>query len=223
VDEFEELARFSGIPEIERVALQHTLNIKACIRQIAKDKKRKMEKMNLVVAHLGGGISICPVKKGRLIDANNAIQEGPFSPERSGSLPMTAFLEMCTCGKYTKSFLLRRLVGEGGLVAYLGTNSADEVVQRIKEGDNYARKIYEAMAYQISKEIGAMATVLNGDVDYIVLTGGLAGSNLLTDWIKRRIEFIAPVIIYPGENEMLALARGALRVLRKEEEAKEYK
>lgn len=223
VDEFEELARFSGIPEIERVALQHTLNIKACIRQIAKEKKRKMEKMNLVVAHLGGGISVCPVKKGRLIDANNAIQEGPFSPERSGSLPMTAFLEMCTCGKYTKSFLLRRLVGEGGLVAYLGTNSADEVVQRIKEGDNYARRIYEAMAYQISKEIGAMATVLNGEVDYIVLTGGLAGSNLLIDWIKRRIGFIAPVIIYPGENEMLALAQGALRVLRREEEAKEYK
>jgi len=223
VDEFEELARFSGIPEIERVALQHTLNIKACIRQIAKDKKRKMEKINLVVAHLGGGISVCPVKEGRLIDANNAIQEGPFSPERSGSLPITAFLEMCMCGKYTKSFLLRRLVGEGGLVAYLGTNSADEVTRRIKEGDNYARTIYEAMAYQISKEIGAMATVLNGEVDYIVLTGGLAGSNLLVDWIKRRIGFIAPVIIYRGENEMLALAQGALRVLRREEEAKEYK
>ncbi|OYD17482.1 butyrate kinase [candidate division WOR-3 bacterium JGI_Cruoil_03_44_89] len=223
VDEFEELARFSGIPEIERIALQHTLNIKACIRRVARDKKRKMGDLNLVVAHLGGGMSVCPVKKGRLIDANNAIQEGPFSPERSGTLPISAFLEMCTSGKYTKSFLSRRLVGEGGLVAYLGTNSADEVVLRIKEGDDYARKVYEAMAYQISKEIGAMATVLKGEVEYIVLTGGVANSRLLTDWVKARVEFIAPVLIYPGENEMLALAQGALRVLRGEEEAKEYR
>lgn len=223
VDEFEELARFSGIPEIERVALQHTLNIRACIRQVEKDKKRRIEDMNLVVAHLGGGISICPVKNGRLIDANNAIQEGPFSPERSGSLPMNAFLNMCTSGRYTKSFLSRRLVGEGGLIAYLGTNSADEVVQTIKEGDDYARKVYEAMAYQISKEIGAMATVLKGEVDYIVLTGGIANSRILTDWIKRRVRFIALVLVYPGENEMLALAQGALRVLREEEKAKEYK
>jgi butyrate kinase len=223
VDEFEELARFSGIPEIERVALQHTLNIKACIRQVAKDKKRRTEDMNLVVAHLGGGISICPVKNGRLIDANNAIQEGPFSPERSGSLPMNAFLEMCTDRRYTKSFLKRRLVGEGGLVAYLGTNSADEIVRRIKGGDEHARKVYEAMAYQISKEIGGMATVLKGKVDYIVLTGGVASSRLLIDWITRRVEFIAPVLVYPGENEMRTLAQGALRVLREEEEAKEYK
>ncbi len=223
VDEFEDLARFSGIPEIERVALQHTLNIKACIRQAAKDKGSTIEDLNFVVAHIGGGISICPVKKGKIIDANNAIQEGPFSPERSGTLPISSFFSLCFSGEYSKSFLKKRLVGEGGLVAYLGTNSADEVEKRINQGDEYARRVYQAMAYQISKEIGAMSTVLRGEVDYIVLTGGVANSKLLTKWVRKRVEFIAPVLIYPGENEMLALAQGALRVLKNEEIAKEYR
>lgn len=223
VDEFEDLARFSGIPEIKRDALQHTLNIKACIRKAAMDKKKSMDDLNFVVAHLGGGISVCPVKKGRIIDANNAIQEGPFSPERSGTLPISSFLSLCMSEKYTKSFLKKRLVGEGGLVAYLGTNSIEEVEKKISKGDVYARQVYEAMAYQIAKEIGAMSTVLKGDVDYIILTGGAANSKLLTDWIISRVKFIAPVLIFPGENEMLALAQGVLRVLRNEEEAKKYR
>ncbi len=223
VDEFKELARFSGIPEIKRFALQHTLNIKACIRRAARDINRSLDDINFIVAHIGGGISICPVMKGKIIDANNAIQEGPFSPERSGVLPIYSFFLLCTSNKYSKSFLKKRLVGEGGLVAYLGTNSADEVEKRIEQGDDYARQVYEAMAYQISKEIGAMATVLKGEVNYILLTGGVANSQLLTNWIKSRVEYIAPVLIYPGENEMLAMAQGALRILLGEEEVKEYK
>jgi butyrate kinase len=223
VDEFEPCARISGIPEIERVALQHTLNIKAVARNAAKDKGKKLNELNLVVAHLGGGISVCPIEKGRIIDANNAIQEGPFSPERSGTLPTNSLLSLCFSGKYSKEWLKKRLVGQGGLVAYLGTNSIEEVEKRIEKGDKFAELIYKAMAYQVSKEIGGMATVLNGDIDFIILTGGGAYSKLLVSLIEERVSFIAKVLIYPGENEMKSLALGALRVLKKEEKGKVYR
>ena len=174
------------------------------------------------MAHLGGGISICPIRKGRIIDVNNANEGGPFSPERSGALPVSSLVKLCYSQKYLFDEMKKRLVGNGGLVAHLGTNDSREVEKRIEKGDDKAKLIYEAMAYQIAKEIGAMATVLKGQVDAILLTGGLAHSKILIDWISERTSFIAPVRVYPGENEMAALAMGVLRVLRGEEEAKKY-
>ena len=222
VDEFEPIARLSGIPEIERFSLIHALNIKATALRAARDMECPLTEMNLIVAHLGGGISVCPIRKGRMIDVNNANEEGPFSPERSGTLPVSTLAKLCFSEQMDYQEMKHRLVGNGGLVAYLGTNDSIEVERRIGAGDEDARLVYEAMAYQIAKEIGAMATVLKGKVDGILMTGGLAKSNLLMDWIRDRIEFIAPVFLYPGENEMASLAMGALRVLRGEEKAKIY-
>lgn len=222
VDEFEPVARVSGIPEIERKSLLHALNIKATARRAAKDLGKPTSRLNLIVAHLGGGISICPMKEGRIIDVNNPIEEGPFSPERAGSLPVNSLVELCYSGEFSQNEMKRRIAGHGGLVAYLGTNNSIEVEKCIEEGDDKARLIYEAMSYQIAKEIGAMVTVLKGKVDAILLTGGLARSSILVDWITERISFLAPVHIYAGENEMEALALGALRVLRGEEQAKTY-
>lgn len=223
VDEFEPLARISGLPEIERKSLSHALNLKAMAREAAKRLGRRYEDLNLVVTHMGGGISVSPHRKGRMIDVNQALDgTGPFSPERAGGLPIGDLVRMAYSGEYTFEELYRRLVGGGGLVAHLGTNDAVEVERRIADGDEHARLVYEAMAYQIAKEIGAMATVLHGDVDAIVLTGGLAHSDMLMGWIRARVEWIAPVMVFPGEDEMEAMTQGALRVLRGEEEAKEY-
>ncbi|CUS84978.1 butyrate kinase [Candidatus Kryptobacter tengchongensis] len=222
VDEFEPLARYSGHPLIQRRSLSHALNIHATARLASEKIGKRYEEANFVVAHLGGGISVCPVKGGKIIDANDASSDGPFSPERTGGLPLQPFITLCFSGKYTEQEIRKLVMGKGGLVAYLGTNDASEIERRIKEGDTYAREVYEAMAYQIAKEIGAMATVLKGDVDAVVLTGGLANSKMLVDWITERVSFIAPVIVFPGEDEMRALAMGALRVLRGEEKAKEY-
>jgi len=222
VDEFEPLARVSGFPEFERDALQHTLNIKAMVRRAAKEFNKTIEELNFVVAHIGGGISVCPVKKGRIIDANNANDEGPFSPERCGTLPVTKLVKLCFSGKYDERTLLRKLIGGSGLTGYLGTNSLKEIEKRINENDERAKFYLEAMAYQIAKEIGAMSTVLMGDVDAIILTGGGAKCKMLMDMIIDRVKFIAPIKIYPGEHEMLALAQAALRVLRGEENPKEY-
>lgn len=223
VDEFEPIARISGLPEIERKSLSHALNLKAAARKAAKALGKRYEDLNLVVVHMGGGISVSPHRKGRMIDVNQALDgTGPFSPERAGGLPIGDLLRLAYSGKYTFDELWRRCVGGGGLVAHLGTNDAREVERRIGEGDEHARLVYEAMAYQIAKEIGAMATVLKGEVDAIVLTGGLAHSEMLTGWIRERVEWIAPVLIFPGEDEMEAMTMGALRVLRGEEQAKEY-
>ena len=222
VDEFEPLARISGIPEIERQALQHTLNIKAVARKVAAKLGKKLDELNLVVTHIGGGISVCPLKKGKIVDTNNAVEEGPFSPERSGGLPVTTLVKLCFSGKYSYEWIRRRLVGNGGLMAYLGTNDLREVDRRIEAGDDYARLILEAMAYQIAKEIGAMSTVLYGEVDRIVLTGGGARCERLVNWIVQRVKFIAPVEVYPGEDEISALASAALRALRGEEAILEY-
>jgi len=229
VDEFDDIARISGLPEIERKSLSHALNLKATARRAARDLGKRYEEVNLVVVHMGGGISVSPHRKGRMVDVNQALDgTGPFAPERAGGLPIGDVLRMAySVPPYqdvhlTYEEFFKKIAGRGGLVAHLGTNDAREVERRIAQGDQHARLVYEAMAYQIAKEIGAMATVLKGEVDAIVLTGGLAHSRMLVNWIKERVEWIAPVMVYPGEDEMLAMAQGALRVLRGEEEAKEY-
>jgi len=222
VDEFEPLARYSGHPLIERRSLSHALNIHAAARRAAAQLSIALAESSMIVAHMGGGISVAPVRAGRIIDVNDAASDGPFSPERTGGLPLQRFIDLCFSGSYSQADMRSLVMGRGGLVAYLGTNSAAEVEERIRAGDPAAREVYEAMAYQIAKEIGAMATVLEGRAAAIVLTGGLARSALLVGWIKNRVSFIAPVLVFPGEDEMRALAEGALRVLRGEAQALEY-
>lgn len=223
VDEMHELARLSGLSGIRRESFFHALNQKAIARRVAADLKKPYEDLRLIVVHLGGGITIGVHVGGSVIDVNNAIAgEGPYSPERSGGVPIGGLVKMCFSGQYTEEEILKTLVGRGGLVSYLGTNDAQEVERRIERGDEKARLVYEGMAYQVSKEIGAAATVLKGNVDTIAITGGLANSGLLVNWIVERVNFIAPVRVYPGEDELEALAAGVLRVLTGEEEAKEY-
>lgn len=224
VDEMEDLARISGIKEIERTSIFHALNQKAVARRYAKSLDKDYEDLNLIVAHMGGGISVGTHKKGRVVDVPNALDgEGPFSPERSGSLPVGALVKLCFSNNYKEDEIKKLIKGCGGLVSYLNTNDAREVGQKISEGDDQARLVYEAMAYQIAKEIGASSTVLKGKVDGIILTGGIAYDEGFTNWIKERVDFIGPVIVYPGEDELVALAEGGLRALRGEEETKVYK
>ena len=223
VDELEPVARISGMPEIARVSIFHALNQKAVARRYSKEVGKPYDELNLIVAHLGGGISVGAHEKGRVVDVNNALDgEGPFSPERTGGLPVGDLAKMCYSGKYTHADIKKMIKGKGGLVAYLGTNDGREVVKMIENGDDNAKLIFEAMAYQVAKEIGSCATVLKGKVDAIILTGGLAYGEMLTTWIKNRVSFISDVVIYAGEDEMSALALGGLRVLRKEEEAQIY-
>ena len=222
VDEFEDVARISGMPDIKRKSLLHALNIRAIAHSVAADKGVHINDLNLVVAHLGGGISVVPMRKGKMIDANNANEMGPFSPERSGGLPVGDIVKMCFSGEYTMKTLKPKLRGKGGLVAYLGTNDAREVLKMIESGDEKAKLVFEAMGYQIAKEIGGMATALKGDIDAIVLTGGVAYSEYLTNYIKDMVDFIAPVIIKPGEDEMTALNESVVRVLNNEETPKIY-
>jgi butyrate kinase len=222
VDEFEPLARFSGHPLIQRKTISHALNIHSVGRMAAEKLGVDLLKTNFIVAHLGGGISICPLKGGQIIDVNDASSSGPFSPERTGGLPLQQFIDLCFSGKYSERQMRKLVMGEGGLIAYLKTNNAEEVERIIREGDDEAKMVYEAMAYQIAKEIGAMATVIKGDVRAIVISGGLAQSKILIDWIKERVKFIAEVLVLPGEFEMEALVNGVLRVLRGKEEAKSY-
>lgn len=222
VDEFEALARYSGHPEIERRSLSHALSLHEAARIAADKLQIPYEKSSFVIAHTGGGISVAPIRNGKIIDVNDASSDGPFSPERTGGLPLQPFITLAYSGKYSEQELRKFVMGNGGLVAYLGTNSAEEVEQRILNGDTRAQEIFEAMAYQIAKEIGAMATVLNGNVNAIVITGGLAKSKILTDWIAERVKFIAQVLIFTGDDEMIALAKGALRVLNGSDLAKQY-
>lgn len=222
VDEFEDIARISGLKEIERRSLVHALNIKAVSHRRAEELGKDLSELNIVVAHLGGGISVSPVKLGKIVDANNASEMGPFSPERTGSLPVGDLVRLCYSGKYTFDEMKIKIKGKGGLVSYLGTTDGREIEERIKNGDEYAQLIYSAMAYQIGKEIGAMATALEGKVDNIILTGGLAYSEYLVDIIKNMVGFIAEVVVYPGEDEMKALNEGVLRVLKGEENEKIY-
>lgn len=227
VDEMESVARYSGLPEIQRESLSHALSLKAAARKAAREIKKSYQDINLIVIHLGGGISISAHQKGRMIDVNDASSEGPFSAERSGSLPVLALIKMCYSGKYSYKEICNKVMGKGGIVAYLGTNNTLEVEKLIVNGNREAELVYQAMAYQIAKGIGEMATVLKGRVDRIVITGNGAGNkgelkDTFVNWIKERVDFIAPVLVYPGSEEMKALAMGALRVLTGEEEAKDY-
>ncbi|HZK29336.1 MAG TPA: butyrate kinase [Clostridia bacterium] len=207
VDEMEALARFSGWPAIQRKSIFHALNQKAVARRFANDQDTSYENINLIVAHLGGGISVGAHKKGRVIDVNNALTgDGPFSVERTGGLPLFSVMELCYSGNYTLDDLKKSFVGQGGLIAYLETGDAIEINRRIKMGDEKARLVMEALSYQVAKEIGAAATVLGGEVSAILITGGLAHDPYVTGWITERVDFIAPVTIYPGEDELAALA-----------------
>ncbi|MBC1704159.1 butyrate kinase [Listeria welshimeri] len=223
VDEMQPIARFSGNELIARKSIFHALNHKAAGRKIAKKLGSDYEKMNFVIAHLGGGISVAAHRQGKAVDVNNALDgDGPFSPERSGSLPMNDFLEACFSGKWNKRELHDFIIGRGGMISYLGTNSMLEVEAKVKAGDEKAIQAFDAMAYQVSKEIGACSTVLHGKIDAIILTGGLARSDLFTSKIIEQTNWIASVIIEPGEDELEALNSGVQRVLAGLEKEKLY-
>ncbi|HNR68217.1 MAG TPA: butyrate kinase [bacterium] len=213
VDEFEPIARFSGHPLIERRTLSHALNIRAATFSIAGVLGIDALHSNMVVAHLGGGISIAAVKNSRIIDVNDASSDGPFSPNRTGGLPLQPFIDLCFSSKYSIREIRNLVAGNGGLFAYLGTTDVPEIEQRIDNGDELSRHVFAAMAYQISKEIGAMAAVLGGKLDAIVFTGGLSHSQRLIDLVRSHIQFLAPVHVLAGEMEMEAMADGLLRVL----------
>lgn len=222
VDEMEPVARLSGLPELPRLSQSHALNMKAVARKVASEMGRSYSNVNLIVAHLGGGISVAPHYKGKMIDVNNANNEGPFSIERCGTLPATQLIKLCYSGIYSEKEMLTKILKEGGIYAYLGTKDGREAEKRMFNGDQTAKLVLEGFSYQVAKEIGAMATVLSGEVDRIILTGGLAYSDFITREIIRRVSFIARVVVSPGEEEMIALALGALRVLRGEELALTY-
>lgn len=222
VDEFEDVARISGIPEISRKSLLHSLNIKAVTRRVCSRIGKDFYSSSYIVAHLGGGISVASIKNGKVVDVNNANEQGPFSPERAGDIPARGIMEMCFSGKYTHEEMKKKVIGQAGLTAYLKTSDGKIINKMIEDGNENAKLILNAMAYQIAKEIGSMATVLKGQIDAIILTGGLAYNKMLINWITEMISFIAPIEIVPGENEMLALAEGAFRVLNCKEDAKIY-
>lgn len=224
VDEMEEVAKITGLPQIRRKSLLHALNQKAAAREAAASINKSYNDCNFIVAHIGGGISIGAHKKGRVVDVNNGLNgDGPFSPERAGTIPAWQMVELATSGEYSLMEIKKLLTGKGGIVAHLNSNDVREVEKRIHEGDEHARLIYDAMAYNVAKEIGSLAAVLEGDIDGIVLTGGVVFNEIFVQNVQKRIRFIAPVILLPGEDEMKALASGALRVLRGEEEAKTWK
>ncbi len=224
VDEMDDIARISGHPDFQRRSIFHALNQKAVARKAAESLEKRYEECNFIVAHMGGGISVGAHKKGRVVDVNNALDgDGSFSPERSGTLPLTSLIDLCYSGRYTFEEMKRKIKGEGGLVAHLETNNAVDVQKMIDGGDKHAELIYHAMAYQISKWIGRMVVPLEGNVDAIILTGGMAyDSKHMIKWIKEKVSYIAPVMVFQGGREEEALTMGALRVLRGEEQPKNY-
>ncbi|MBN2201133.1 butyrate kinase [bacterium] len=223
VDEMDEVARLTGLPEFRRRSIFHALNQKAVAREAGRRLNRPVQSLRLIVAHLGGGISVGAHREGRVVDVNNALDgDGPFSPERSGGLPSGQLADWCCSGKASLSEIRRKLTGHGGMVAHLGTNDLVEVERRIAAGDRTAALVRDAMAYQTAKQIGAMAAVLEGRVDALVLTGGLAASAVFTEAVLARVRWIAPVFVLPGEKEMESLAQGGLRILRGEETPGSY-
>ena len=220
-DELYEIAHITGIPEVYRQSFCHVLNAKATCRKVAEKRGKRYENMNFLVGHLGGGISISAHEKGKIVDVITD-DAGPFSPERSGSIPLRTIVDMCYSNMYEHKEMLYKLRGMGGLKAHFGFHDCRKIEALIASGDEYAKKVYEAFAYQISKGIGELAPVLKGQVDAIVLTGGVAYSQMITDWVAERVYFIAAVEVMPGENELESLALGALRILRGEEPAHEY-
>ena len=224
VDELSPLARISGSPLMPRICIWHALNQRAIARRYARGIGREYEDLNLIICHLGGGISVAAHEHGRAIDANNALDgEGPFSPERAGSLPAADLIRLCYSGKYTEKQLLKRIAGQAGLTAHLGTNNMREILQRIKDGDEQAQLIVDAMLYHTAKQIASEAAVLCGQIDAILLTGGMAHSDYVVSELRRRIGFLAPVYTFPGEDEMEALALNALSVLQGKRQANIYK
>ena len=224
VDELTPLARISGSPLMPRICIWHALNQRAIARRYARGIGCEYEDLNLIICHLGGGISVAAHEHGRAIDANNALDgEGPFSPERAGSLPAADLIRLCYSGKYTEKQLLKRIAGQAGLTAHLGTNNMREILQRIKDGDEHAQLLVDAMLYHTAKQIASEAAVLCGQIDAILLTGGMAHSDYIVSELRRRIGFLAPVYTFPGEDEMEALALNALAVLQGKRQAKKYK
>ena len=223
VDELQDVARISGIPELPRRSIFHALNQKAVAKRYAKENGKRYNDLNLVVVHMGGGVSVAAHRDGLVVDVNNTLDgDGPFSPERAGSVPVGDLVKLCFSGKYTQAEVYTKIVGKGGYVAYLNTNDARDVLKAREEGDEYASLIFDAFIYQICKAIGEMSTVLNGKVDQIILTGGIAYSPVVVNAIKEKVQWISDVTVYPGEDELLALAQGAIRVLNGEEDAREY-
>lgn len=223
VDELMPIARYSGVPELPRTSVFHALNQKAVAKRYAKEKGVPYESLNLIVVHMGGGVSVGAHEKGRVIDVFNALDgDGAFSPERAGAVPSGALIKMCFSGKYTEKEVYKKIVGGGGFNAYLGTNDMRDVAKMIDEGDAHADEVREAFILQVCKNIGSMSCVLKGKVDAIIVTGGIAYNKAVVDKMEERAGFIAPFTVYPGEDELLALAQGALRVLNGEEKAMEY-
>jgi butyrate kinase len=222
VDEWPPRARLSGLAELPRQCLSHALNTKAVAKRFAREQHRRYEDMRLIVAHLGSGVSVSAHESGRMVDVNNSREEGPFSAERAGTVPAMMLVDLCFSGQRTRREVEQLLFREGGLYSYLGSKDLVEVERRIAAGDEKAALVWEAMVYQIAKEIGAMAAALEGRVDAVLITGGMAHSEQLVNTLRTRVEWIAPVHVYPGEDELQALVEGALRVLRGEETLSEY-
>ena len=223
VDELMPIARYSGVPELPRTSVFHALNQKAVAKRYAKEKGVSYDSLNLIVVHMGGGVSVGAHEKGRVIDVFNALDgDGAFSPERAGAVPSGALIKMCFSGEYTEKEVYKKIVGNGGFNAYLGTNDMRDVAKMIADGDAHADEVREAFILQVCKNIGSMACVLKGKVDRIIVTGGIAYNKEVVDKMEERAGFIAPFTVYPGEDELLALAQGALRVLNGQEEAMKY-
>lgn len=223
VDERHEIAKISGSPLLPRVAIAHTLNQRAIGRQYAEEQNKSYESLNLIIAHLGGGISIGVHKKGKIIDVNNALNgEGPFSPERAGTLPAGALIDLCFSGQFTQKELKQKIASQSGLLSHMGTNDIRIVYNKLLEGDKKAKLILQAMAYNIAKSIGASATVLRGEIDAILLTGGITYSDYMVDFIIKQIDFLAPIKVYPGEKEMEALALNVIAAQKGILEVKTY-
>ena len=223
VDELEPVARYTGVPELPRKSFFHALNQKAVAKRYAKEQGVEYGALNLIVAHLGGGVSVGAHGSGRIVDVNNVLDgEGAFSPERAGTVPAGGLIRMCFSGEYTQKEIYSKVVGKGGVAAHLGTNDMHVVEQMVNAGDKKALEVMDAFVYQVAKDIGAMATALKGKVDQIIVTGGIAYWDLIVDTLKERVEFIAPVTVYPGEDEFLAMTQGVLRVINGEEEVKQY-
>ena len=223
VDELAPVARYSGVPELPRVSVFHALNQKAVAKRYAKEVGKPYESLRLIVVHMGGGVSVGAHENGKVIDVFNALDgDGAFSPERAGGVPSGALVKLCFSGKYTEKEIYSKIVGKGGFNAYLGTNDMREVTKRANEGDKEAADAKKAFLFQVCKDIGSMATVLKGKVDRIILTGGIAYGKEVCDAIAESTDWIAPITVYPGEDELLALCQGALRVLSGEEKVMEY-
>lgn len=223
VDELMPIARYSGMPEIPRGSIFHALNQKAVAKRYAKEVGKPYESLRLIVVHMGGGVSVGAHEGGRVVDVFSAFDgDGAFSPERAGGVPCGALVKMCFSGKYTEKEVYSKLIGKGGFNAYLGTNDMRDVTKRANEGDEKAAEAKQAFLLQVAKDIGSMACVLNGKVDQIILTGGIAYGKDVCEVLKERTGWIAPITVYPGEDELLALAQGAMRVMNGEEKVMEY-